>query len=119
MKLPDFFWDFLEGIFGIGEKTYIDENGYRRFSDSDKLVSRWAVEKKLGRELDPDEEVHHKNRNKLDNRPENLEALTPEEHNRRHGQPEDYNLEHDDDYNDDNDDDYDDNDDDYDDDDDF
>lgn len=47
-------------------KTYIDENGYRRFSDSGKLVSRWVAEKKLGRELDDEEVVHHKNRDKLD-----------------------------------------------------
>lgn len=73
-------------------RTYIDENGYRRFSDSDKLVSRWVVEKKLGRKLDPDEEVHHRNRNKLDNRPSNVEALHPEEHNIKHGQPAGHNI---------------------------
>jgi hypothetical protein len=86
-------------------KTYIDEKGYERFSDSDKLVSRWVVEKKLGRRLDVDEEVHHRNRNKLDNRPSNLEALYPEEHNRKHGYTDDYNLEYDED-NDDYDDDF-------------
>lgn len=52
--------------------TFIDENGYRRFSDSGNLVSRWVAEKKLGRELDDDEVVHHKNRNKGDNHSGNL-----------------------------------------------
>jgi hypothetical protein len=53
-------------------KTFIDNNGYRRFSDSDKLVSRWAAEGKLGRELDNEEVVHHINRDKLDNDSYNL-----------------------------------------------
>ncbi len=52
--------------------TYIDDNGYRRFSDSNKLVSRWVAEKKLRRELDDEEVVHHKNRDKRDNNPKNL-----------------------------------------------
>ena len=36
---------------GYYKKTYIDENGYARFKDSNKLVSRWVAERKLGREL--------------------------------------------------------------------
>lgn len=52
--------------------TYIDENGYKRFSDSNKLVHRHVAEMMLGRKLLPGEVVHHKNRNKLDNRRLNL-----------------------------------------------
>ncbi|MBI4439730.1 HNH endonuclease [Candidatus Woesearchaeota archaeon] len=52
--------------------TYVDGRGYRRFSDSGTLVSRWVAEKKLGRELDDEEIVHHKDRNKLNNRTSNL-----------------------------------------------
>ena len=52
--------------------TYIDKNGYSRFIDSERLVHRWKAEKKLGRKLRPNEVIHHKNRNKLDNRIENL-----------------------------------------------
>lgn len=96
MSLFDFLLEIFDGNSSRENKTYIDENGYRRFSDSDKLVSRWMVEKKLSRRLDPDEEVHHRDRNKLNNRPGNLEALTPEEHNREHGLPDDYNLDYDD-----------------------
>jgi hypothetical protein len=70
----------------IGRETYIDENGYRRFSDSDKLVSRWVAEKKIGRKLDEEEVVHHRNEDKLDNRPSNLDVLpNQEEHNKLHG----------------------------------
>ena len=56
-------------------KTYIDQNGYRRFTDTNKAVHRWIAEKKLGRKLFPGEVVHHKNRNKLDNSMENLEIF--------------------------------------------
>ncbi len=81
------------------KKTYIDENGYKRFSDSDKLVHQWVAEKKLGRELDEEEIVHHKNEDKLDNRPSNLRVFTnQDEHDEEHGY---YNEEDDYDYDDD------------------
>lgn len=54
------------------DSIYIDKNGYKRFNDSNKLVHRYVAEKMLGRKLRPDEVVHHKNRNKLDNRRSNL-----------------------------------------------
>ncbi|MDR1838223.1 MAG: HNH endonuclease [Treponema sp.] len=66
-------------------KTYIDENGYRRFSDSNKLVHRYVAEKKIGRKLRQEEIVHHINRNKLDNSPENLEVFANQaEHEKHH-----------------------------------
>lgn len=59
--------------------TYIDERGYARFADSGKLVSRWMAEKTLGRNLYPEEVVHHNNRNKLDNSPQNLTVFANQE----------------------------------------
>ena len=64
---------------------YIDVNGYARYTDSDNLVHRYIAEKyMLGRKLLPDEEVHHKNRNKLDNRVKNLEVITHGQHVTKH-----------------------------------
>ncbi len=67
--------------------TYTDKNGYLRFRDSNILVHRRAMEKKLGRPLQKGEVVHHKNGNILDNSPENLEALTGKEHYKKHVVP--------------------------------
>ena len=67
------------------KKTYIDQNGYRRFTDTDKPVHRYIAEKKIGRKLRPEEVVHHINRNKLDNNPDNLQIFaSQEEHDRVH-----------------------------------
>ena len=56
-------------------KTYIDDNGYLRFKDSDKLLHHWVAENMIGRRLKSREVVHHKNNNKRDNRPENLNVI--------------------------------------------
>lgn len=53
-------------------KTYKDEKGYVRFKGSDQPLHRYVAEKKLGRKLNPGEVVHHKNRNKADNKRSNL-----------------------------------------------
>ena len=68
----------------MNNTLYTDKRGYLRFRDSNKLVSRYNAEKKIGRRLKPNEVVHHKNRNKRDNRRENLRVMTKEHHNNSH-----------------------------------
>ena len=45
---------------------------------------RFILEEKIGRYLFKNEISHHKNHNKQDNRPCNLELMTISEHNRKH-----------------------------------
>jgi len=52
--------------------TYVDSKGYRRFSNSGKLVSRWVAEQKIGRPLKSKEVVHHGYKGKSTNDPDNL-----------------------------------------------
>lgn len=54
-------------------------------SGSLKLESRLLMEHKIGRELESEEEVHHDDRNKLNNTEKNLILLNTVEHARLHG----------------------------------
>lgn len=49
------------------------------------LLHRVVMENHIGRLLTEDEVVHHLNEDKKDNRIENLEVMTKEEHSRHHG----------------------------------
>lgn len=50
------------------------------------LAHRVIMENHLGRLLDPNEIVHHKNHDRKDNRIENLEVMDSKVHNTMHGQ---------------------------------
>ena len=65
-------------------KTYIDREGYRRFTSSDYPVHRWVAEKTLGRKLTNREVVHHLNRRRADNREENLVVMDEDDHDMLH-----------------------------------
>lgn len=64
--------------------TYIDDKGYLRFTDSNKLYHRWIMEKYLRRRLYRNEVVHHRDRNKLNNTASNLQVMSEEEHHEIH-----------------------------------
>lgn len=51
-----------------------------------RLKHRYKMEQELGRELENDEVVHHKNRDPADNRLENLEVMKQSEHSKLHSE---------------------------------
>jgi hypothetical protein len=73
-------------------KTCTDEemhSRYRKMRVNGKQVNvhRYVMEQVLGRPLELFEYVHHINGNRYDNRPENLELVTPKEHKSFHPNP--------------------------------
>ena len=78
------------GQHGIGRS--LNRHGYvilrtpgsRAARASPKYEHRYVMEQHLGRALERDEHVHHKNGDRQDNRLENLELLSASEHARHH-----------------------------------
>lgn len=65
----------------------IDERGYVRLAITTNewdYEHRIVVEKSLGRKLEYDENIHHINHDKTDNRLENLQLLSRSEHTKLH-----------------------------------
>ncbi len=64
---------------------YTDDRGYQRYAHNQKLVHRAVMEQKWGRNLRPEEVVHHKDRNKQNNDPRNLWVFKNQaEHDAQH-----------------------------------
>ena len=68
--------------------AWIDSSGYISLLHEGRQVRehRLVAERMLGRPLKPNEHVHHKNKVKTDNRPENLEIVDNSSHVRHHWQ---------------------------------
>lgn len=61
---------------------YVRADGYRmlQFDRHKVLEHRYVMEKVLGRPLRPDEIIHHKDGNPLNNHPDNLQIMTQSTH---------------------------------------
>jgi endogenous inhibitor of DNA gyrase (YacG/DUF329 family) len=66
----------FQGYLTIYEPTHPAANKHNKRV----LEHRWVMEKQLGRYLQANEQVHHLNGDKQDNRPENLQLLSPQAH---------------------------------------
>jgi len=71
----------------------VSENGYYKVRSTDDPRSdrhgyvyehRLVAEKKIGRKLASNEVVHHKDRNKKNNKPSNLRVMGRSEHSKLH-----------------------------------
>ncbi|MBA7481410.1 hypothetical protein ES707_16880 [subsurface metagenome] len=64
---------------------YKDKKGYLRYRDSNKPRARAVMERLFGHHISPGSVVHHKNRDKTDNRPSNLWVFRSQKtHDRTH-----------------------------------
>ena len=89
-----FNWNVIEeknvGLSITRDLCYIDNNGYLRWNAGDRLCHRdiayhYIYQKGNYEKPFGEYDIHHKNKNKFDNRPENLRILTREDHDIVHG----------------------------------
>lgn len=68
----------------IGGYYYLYKPGYPNAIKNDRYIAehRYMIEKSTGRTLLQNEDVHHINGIKTDNRPENLQVLTKSKHSK-------------------------------------
>lgn len=73
-------------------KGWINSKGYREIRIDGRKVKehRYVMEQHIGRPLTRGEEVHHLNRDKTDNRIENLQLMTATEHALLHNSRREY-----------------------------
>ncbi len=65
--------------------TFVDDNGYLRFQDTNQLVHRAIAQLMVGHSLSQKEVVHHKDMDKKNNDPSNLIVCeSQDEHERLH-----------------------------------
>lgn len=84
-KQGAFIWK-IEKIVSKGDYSYcIVRDHPNRTKNDYVLLHRVIVENHLGRLLNTNEIVHHKNENKKDNRIENLELMSASKHSSLHG----------------------------------
>lgn len=75
------------GYWGIVKRYHIGgKMGYKKIRIGDRLIDehRLIMERHLGRELEVNEIVHHKDGDKSNNDLENLEVMSRSEHSRSH-----------------------------------
>lgn len=77
MQLPFIEWD--------GRKFSIRENGYYAETSCNREYLHRAIWRKSFGEIPDGFEVHHKDEDKLNNKPSNLELLTQSDHGKAHG----------------------------------
>lgn len=76
-KKPETWWVNNRGY--VEGRIWLDEHTQIRIKKH-----RWIMEKMLGRKILPDEDVHHKDENKLNNEPSNLEVIMHADHTIHH-----------------------------------
>ncbi len=65
-------------------KVYLNENGYEVFARTGSLFHRWWYKQHNKGKIPKGHEIHHIDGDKLNNKLENLEALSVEDHRRKH-----------------------------------